>query len=717
MNWDSSWNKKFHKALLEAFTLSSLKQMVNFGLRKSLPKIVNTNASLTDIVFELIELAEREEWVFDLLESARKANPDNKDLRDFAEIVESAVHSTPEAARSTPERPTIDDEQDSDSWYQNLSKIGNNKWVRGVIGVLTVVGLVVGIWDNSGLKDWWEARTENIALTTSANEAATSITTLPPSPTTTPTSISVLNATLPPSPTLTLTKLFPPTSTPVIVDTVEPEETKESAIFRLEQAKESDDALATIRESKYLVVCTRSNTKRFASYENGRLAGFDIAVANLFAEAWLGDEFNTYTFWLDDKQEWLLDEGSKWENFQEPDGTNHVYKGLEHLGDGLDDIVEDLSMQDVSRQDEGYITEFMRAYKDSSSEPNYAQTINFLNVLFNSESYVQELISGMVNSISKEDKPALIFVSVPSDKRVECIEHGWGDVLMAAFGKTDNRCIKIRCIEPRYAEDGLKLAVRTDSEIEGICDLHRGSTEAPEPGHMGVVTGTTPIEHLGSKPWKGICEDTFPDPDIIPYASRKAAFDAVVNEEIDAYTTDGVILKGFVNTEDYQDTLKIVGGIYFPETFHYGIPLIRVAGFEQLIKNTYENIVEGGDYAEAHVFAFECDPAPLLSYGNVSAQLSATECTDVLSDSISDDQGKAIIYRVQELDHIISLSQQVYGSHTFKECIVEDTRNHEHHKKLKEYPHWLSAGFDLYIPITAECQQRLEDKQSTASGD
>jgi V8-like Glu-specific endopeptidase len=74
----------FWKALREAFNAASLTQMVRFGLGKRLDDI-STAGNLRQLVFELIEDAERAGYTMRLLNAARQSQPGNQALLAFAE--------------------------------------------------------------------------------------------------------------------------------------------------------------------------------------------------------------------------------------------------------------------------------------------------------------------------------------------------------------------------------------------------------------------------------------------------------------------------------------------------------------------------------------------------------------------------------------------------------------------------------------------------------
>jgi len=85
MGLSGQQRKKLADALIDAFpTLASLEQMLSFGLNKKLRAIAG-EGSLKDIIFKLIETAEAEGQVEDLVRAARGVNSGNPLLIDIAE--------------------------------------------------------------------------------------------------------------------------------------------------------------------------------------------------------------------------------------------------------------------------------------------------------------------------------------------------------------------------------------------------------------------------------------------------------------------------------------------------------------------------------------------------------------------------------------------------------------------------------------------------------
>ncbi len=91
--------KQLHDALLDAFDRASLTRMLRFELDRKLDRLVACN-SLTQEIFDLIDVAEREKWVRELVVAARAANEGNRELAAFAErfLAEHAIEKEGELA-------------------------------------------------------------------------------------------------------------------------------------------------------------------------------------------------------------------------------------------------------------------------------------------------------------------------------------------------------------------------------------------------------------------------------------------------------------------------------------------------------------------------------------------------------------------------------------------------------------------------------------------
>ncbi|KDN82068.1 effector-associated domain EAD1-containing protein [Kitasatospora cheerisanensis] len=76
--------KKASEAFQDAFDLNSFDQMLRFHLSRKREGI-SLGASLAVVVFEVLDTADREGWIQELIAGARESNPGNPQLAEFAE--------------------------------------------------------------------------------------------------------------------------------------------------------------------------------------------------------------------------------------------------------------------------------------------------------------------------------------------------------------------------------------------------------------------------------------------------------------------------------------------------------------------------------------------------------------------------------------------------------------------------------------------------------
>lgn len=86
--------EEFTRALIDAYSQADLRAMLRFRLDKNLDAIA-LGEDLTEIVFRVIETAEREGWTDRLLLAARESNPGDPELLAFAQQFELAPTTPP----------------------------------------------------------------------------------------------------------------------------------------------------------------------------------------------------------------------------------------------------------------------------------------------------------------------------------------------------------------------------------------------------------------------------------------------------------------------------------------------------------------------------------------------------------------------------------------------------------------------------------------------
>jgi hypothetical protein len=126
MNLDSEQRKKLRDALISAFPeWSSLEQMLYFELGRNLNEITKDSNS-PEVAFRLIQTAESQGWLEDLICAARKQNPGNQQLQAIEVNTGDVQTISPKViAPRAPYQENIVSEVDAD--YNGLQELLQNK--------------------------------------------------------------------------------------------------------------------------------------------------------------------------------------------------------------------------------------------------------------------------------------------------------------------------------------------------------------------------------------------------------------------------------------------------------------------------------------------------------------------------------------------------------------------------------------------------------------
>ncbi|WP_018353611.1 glutamate ABC transporter substrate-binding protein [Longispora albida] len=189
------------------------------------------------------------------------------------------------------------------------------------------------------------------------------------------------------------------------------------------------------------------------------------------------------------------------------------------------------------------------------------------------------------------------WVETPSKVREEVIEQGKVDFVVATYTINDTRKQKIDFAGPYY-EAGQALMVRKDdNSITGPDSLKEGSKK------VCSVTGSTPAvnieKYIKDKAAQLVLFDTY-----------DKCRDALKNKQVDAVTTDNVILLGYVARD--EASFKLAGDTFTKEP--YGIGVKKGDNeFRTFINNTLEKINTDGRYKKAwDATAGKFAPAPTM---------------------------------------------------------------------------------------------------------
>ncbi|MGY2082156.1 glutamate ABC transporter substrate-binding protein [Blastococcus sp. SYSU DS0539] len=171
----------------------------------------------------------------------------------------------------------------------------------------------------------------------------------------------------------------------------------------------------------------------------------------------------------------------------------------------------------------------------------------------------------------------------PSAVREEVIEGGEVDMVVATYTINAERAERITFAGPYY-EAGQQIMVAADNDtITGP----ESFTENPD-ATVCSVTGSTPSEQIR--------EYLASDSQLVLFDEYSQCADALGNGQVDAVTTDNVILLGFVSESDGE--FKLVGEQFTEEPYGIGIQKGDVAFCEFINETLAAN-------EEAYVAAWE----------------------------------------------------------------------------------------------------------------
>jgi glutamate transport system substrate-binding protein len=183
---------------------------------------------------------------------------------------------------------------------------------------------------------------------------------------------------------------------------------------------------------------------------------------------------------------------------------------------------------------------------------------------------VAKIIAGALG-IAPED---IEWVETPSAVREEVLEGDEVDMVVATYTINDERKERISFAGPYY-QAGQQIMVAADNEtITGPESL----AENPD-SKVCTVTGSTPSENI---------REYLASPDqLVLFEEYSQCADALGNGQVDAVTTDNVILLGFVSESDGE--FKLVGEQFTEEPYGIGIPKGDVEFCQFILDTLTEN--------------------------------------------------------------------------------------------------------------------------------
>ncbi len=142
-----------------------------------------------------------------------------------------------------------------------------------------------------------------------------------------------------------------------------------------------------------------------------------------------------------------------------------------------------------------------------------------------------------------------------SGQRQQLLESGQADLIVSTFSITDERKKEVDFAGPYFVAHQDLLVRRNDTEITG--------PEALDGKNLCSVPGTTSAAYVTSHFLGNI--------KLVELPRFSDCVTALANSEVDAVTTDDVILAGFAAEPQYRGKLKVVGKGFSDEVYGVGV--------------------------------------------------------------------------------------------------------------------------------------------------
>jgi len=184
-------------------------------------------------------------------------------------------------------------------------------------------------------------------------------------------------------------------------------------------------------------------------------------------------------------------------------------------------------------------------------------------------------------------------LGIPADKiewtetksavREEYIEQGKADIVVATYTINDTRKQRIAFAGPYYVAGQDIMVRKDDTSITGPDSFKDGTKK------VCSVTGSTPAKKI---------EEYVKDKttQIVLFGGYAQCVEALKTNQVDAVTTDNVILLGFIDQD--PNALKILGAPFTQEPYGIGVKKDDTK-FRAFINETLEKIYADGRYAKA----------------------------------------------------------------------------------------------------------------------
>lgn len=170
------------------------------------------------------------------------------------------------------------------------------------------------------------------------------------------------------------------------------------------------------------------------------------------------------------------------------------------------------------------------------------------------------------------------WIETVSSVREDAIANATVDIVVATYTINDTRKETVSFAGPYYSAGQSLLTLKSNTDINSVDDI----------GGKRICTAS------GSTPEQNLLEN-YPDAEVVPFGAYSDCIEPLRNNQVDAISTDNVILAGFA---DEHDDLEVRGEQFTEEP--YGIGLAKDdTDFRNFINDVLETIFEDGRWVAA----------------------------------------------------------------------------------------------------------------------